>query len=159
MRYAQIRRLDISNGDGVGASIFVQGCNIHCKGCFNQSTWNFCGGKEYDKEAEDKVKSCLQNPNIVRFSILGGEPLCKANRAGVLSIIKMVRELRPDVKIYCWTGNTFENLKAENDPVLEEIFSNIDILIDGPYKENLRDLNLKFRGSSNQRILYHGKDF
>lgn len=161
MRYAQIRSMDISNGENVGVSIFVQGCPFHCKGCFNQETWNFDGGKEFTRDVENKFLKLVDRPHIKRVSILGGEPLCKENAEGVLRLIAQIPE---DKEIWIYTGYTYETLtsSATTDDLettiwrsrIKDILNAIDVLVDGQYIEELRDLSLKFRGSSNQRIIY-----
>lgn len=160
MRYAQIRSMDISNGENVGVSIFVQGCPFHCKGCFNQETWDFNGGKEFTKNIENKFLKLIDRPHIKRVSILGGEPLCKENAEGVLRLIAQIPD---DKEIWIYTGFTYEALTSDvsTDDLettiwrsrIKDILNAIDVLVDGQYIEELRDLSLKFRGSSNQRII------
>lgn len=160
MRYAQIRSMDISNGENVGVSIFVQGCPFHCKGCFNQETWDFNGGKEFSKNIENKFLKLVDKPHIKRVSILGGEPLCKENAEGVLRLIAQIPD---DKEIWIYTGFTYETLTSNvsTDDLettiwksrIKDILNAIDVLVDGQYIEGLRDLSLKFRGSSNQRII------
>lgn len=153
MRYAAIRDMDISNGTGVGVSLFVQGCPIHCDGCFNQSTWNFNGGKEWTDEVKNKLIGLMKRPYIKRISILGGEPLAEQNRRDVLALIKDIatkrnaRDLPEDFKIWLYTG-----YQLGNDPN-QAIFQTVDYIVDGPYIRELRDITLKFRGSSNQRVI------
>lgn len=154
MRYAQIRKMDISNGEGIGVSLFVQGCPHHCKGCFNQETWNFDGGKEFTPQIEDGLFNILESKKdyLSYFSILGGEPLAPQNIDKVQDILKKVKKKFP-FKTYVWTGYRLENIENK------EILKYIDVLIDGPFIEAQRDITLKLRGSSNQRVLYRGKDF
>lgn len=106
MRYAKINELDVTNGKGLGISIFVQGCDLHCKGCFNQETWDFNGGKEFTNEILNEILELLNKPYITRLTILGGEPLAKENVEGVLLIVQMVKEIFPDKKIWLYTGRT-----------------------------------------------------
>lgn len=146
MRYSQIRRLDISNGEGVGVALFTQGCHFHCKNCFNESTWDFNGGKEFTKEVEDSFYKLVDRPHIDRVTILGGEPLADENLETIDRLVANINK-----KIWVYTGNTFETL-ISNDKY-KSILNNIDVLVDGRYVDELRDLNLKFRGSSNQRII------
>lgn len=143
MRYASIRDLDISNGNDIGVALFTQGCHFHCKNCFNKSTWDFDGGKEFTKETCGKFMKLVNRPFIKRVSILGGEPLAKENVDDVCNILKQIK----DKQIWVYTGHTFETVKNY------DIMKYIDYLVDGQYVDELRDLRLKFRGSSNQRII------
>ena len=143
MRYASIRDMDISNGNGIGVALFTQGCHFHCKNCFNKSTWDFNGGKEFTKETCDKFMKLVNRPFIKRVSILGGEPLAKENVDDVCNVLKQIK----DKQIWVYTGYTFETVKNL------EVMKYIDYLVDGQYIDELRDLKLKFRGSSNQRII------
>ena len=143
MRYASIRDLDISNGNDIGVALFTQGCHFHCKNCFNKSTWDFDGGKEFTKETCDKFMKLVNRPFIKRVSILGGEPLTKENVDDVCNLLKQIK----NKTIWVYTGYTFETVKNY------DIMKYIDYLVDGQYVDELRDLRLKFRGSSNQRII------
>lgn len=149
MRYSSIREQDISNGDGIGVSLFTQGCPYHCKNCFNQETWSFDGGKEYNIETQYQILELIERPYIKRFSILGGEPLINQNKDDLIMLCSLIKEKRPDIKIWCYTGSTYEKVKDE----FKSLFQYIDILVDGPYIDELRDLRLKYRGSSNQRVI------
>lgn len=149
MRYAQIREMDISNGEGIGVALFTQGCPFRCKNCFNKETWDFDGGKEYTIETRDKIVSLVNKPYIKRFSILGGEPLIKKNIDELVVLVSLIKEIRPDIKIWLYTGSVFEDIKD----TYYNLLSMCDILIDGQYKDELKDYTLKFRGSSNQRII------
>ena len=160
MRYASIRLMDISNGAGLGIALFVQGCHFHCINCFNQETWDFNGGKDWTKEIEsDFINLLVSNPYIDRISILGGEPLCDENVLTVYNLIKTIKHKFPDKKIWCHTGYTWEQLfnTCQIDDLKyacqQDTVKMIDILVDGPYIDELRDLTLEFRGSSNQRII------
>ena len=167
MRYASIRSLDISNGEGVGVSLFVQGCPFHCKNCFNSETWNFNGGKEWTEKTKNKFMELIDKPYIKRVSFLGGEPLAEQNLDEVLSLIKEIRIFFPDKTIWLYTGYDFDLLNskyneykytpfaANADEWLTrwEIISNVDVLIDGEYIDEQRDITLKWRGSSNQRVI------
>ena len=155
MRYAGLIENDIvDSNDGICVSLWMQGCPHHCKGCHNPETWDFNGGIEIDREKllENVISSLTQNGVNRNFSILGGEPLAKENLEDTLYIINRVRNKFPKIKIYLWTGYTIENLKIKD-------LKKIDVIIDGLYDEKLRDISLPLRGSSNQRILYRGKDF
>ena len=168
MRYAKIRKMDISNGPGVRVSIFVQGCHFHCKGCFNQDTWDFKGGKEFTDETLNTLLDLCDKDYIKGLSILGGEPLALENLDGVYQIIKNFKKRYPNKTIWLWTGSvygetTFSEVNKkfnENwikapiyDFALKQILENIDVLVDGPFKLELADPNLKYRGSSNQRVI------
>lgn len=143
MRYASIRDMDISNGNGIGVALFTQGCHFHCKNCFNQDTWSFDGGKEFTEEVMDKFLKLVNRDFIKRVSILGGEPLAKENIDGVESILKNIK----NKAVWVYTGYTFDKVKDKS------VMKYIDYLVDGQYVDELRDLKLKFKGSSNQRII------
>ena len=165
MNYAQIRALDISNGEGIGVSLFVQGCNFHCYNCFNQETWNPNGGKPFDDEAKKIFFKLINRPFITRVSILGGSPLIDENVMTVSNLIYTIKEIFPDKKIWLYTGYFYEdimNAKTTADlkdkDNLKKIFRkqailDCDVLVDGPYIDSLKNMNLKFRGSSNQRVI------
>ena len=148
MRYNKIRKMDISNGPGIRVSIFMQGCTFNCKNCFNKETHDFNGGKEFTDEVIDKVIK-LANPDyIVGLSILGGEPLHPKNIEGTTKLAKKFKSAYPNKNIWVWSGFLFDkNLKNF------EILNYIDVLVDGVYKDELHDFTLKYRGSSNQRVI------
>lgn len=159
-KYAGLIENDFANGKGVCVSFFVQGCPHHCLGCFNPETWDFNGGYEIPTDIRGHIiKAICANGIIRNFSVLGGEPLCQENAQDVDDIISGVRVAYPEIKIFLWTGYTLEQLKEQKNKHIDNILSNIDVLIDGPYIESLRDITLELRGSANQRILYKGKDF
>lgn len=147
MRYNVIRKMDISNGPGVRVSVFMQGCAFHCKNCFNPETWDFEGGQEFTEETIHKVLDLCQKNEIKGLSILGGEPMHPANLEGTTKLAKAFKETYPDKTIWTWTGFQFEDLKDK------EVFQYIDVLVDGQYKDELHDPTLKWRGSSNQRVI------
>ena len=153
MRYNVIRKMDISNGPGVRVSIFMQGCAFHCKNCFNKETWDFEGGYEIDKkDCLNKIIKALTAYGIKRsLSILGGEPLCEENINNTIFILTEIKKLFPNCHTYVWTGYTIEQLQQKS--WYNNLISAVDTLIDGPYIEELRDIRLPLRGSSNQRIL------
>lgn len=151
MNYASIRKMDISNGIGIGVSLFVQGCDIHCKGCFNQSTWDFNGGYKWTDEIEEEFLKLADKDYIKRITLLGGECLCNANASDILYLVLHIKHRFPDKAIWIYSGYLYEDLMK--DPIKKEILDNCDILVDGPYEEDKRNINLKFRGSSNQRII------
>lgn len=200
MRYAQIRSMDISNGEGVGVSLFVQGCDRHCFNCFNSETWDFNGGKEWTEETKNKFIELIDRPYIRRISILGGEPLAEQNLDGVLSLIKEIREKYPisqnpnsenigksmvledenskeirislpEKTIWLYTGfrwnyimnyqpvetDDFDYIEESyNDGLMEKrkrIISLCDVVIDGEYIDEQKDLTLAYRGSKNQHVI------
>lgn len=161
MKYAGLKANDIVDGIGVCVSVWVQGCPIHCKGCHNPETWDFNGGIEIqsDKLIDEIIELISKNGVKRNLSILGGEPLAYENLSFVYNLINRVRVAYPDITIYLWTGQTLEDLQQEFNPFINEILTSIDVLIDGPYVEELRDISLPLRGSSNQRVLYKNKDF
>ena len=144
MRYASIRKMDTSNGNGVHTSIFVQGCYHRCKGCWNESTWDFNGGKELTEELLNKFIECSNADYITGISVLGGEPFMQ-EPSEILELLKTLKN-RVGKPIWLWTGYEFDSIPNE----YKECLDYIDVLIDGKYIEELRDLNLKFMGSSNQ---------
>ncbi len=150
MRYAAIRSFDVTNGEGNGVSLFVQGCPFHCHQCFNPETWDFNYGKEWTKEVEDKFIELAGRDYIKRISFLGGSPLCDENFADVALLIQKLKYHYPNKKVWVYTGYTWENIISSDK---KEILPYIDILVDGPFKYSKRDLTLAFRGSSNQRII------
>lgn len=149
MKYAQIREMDVTNGSGIGVALFTQGCPYHCKNCFNPETWDFDKGIDWTKETENNIIELLKPEYITRLSILGGEPLIERNIAPLTALLKRVKGIYPDKQVWLYTGGDFEVLEG----LYEEIFQYIDILIDGRYVDDLRDYKLKWRGSSNQRII------
>ena len=159
-RYAKIMTNDIVDGTDVCVSLWMQGCPIKCQGCHNSSIWDFNGGYEIPTDIRGHIiKAICANGIIRNFSVLGGEPLCQENVQDVDDIISGVRIAYPEIKIFLWTGYTLEQLKEQKNKHIDNILSNIDVLIDGPYIESLRDITLELRGSANQRILYKDKDF
>jgi anaerobic ribonucleoside-triphosphate reductase activating protein len=147
MNYATIKYPDIANGPGVRVSLFVSGCRRACKGCFNKEAWDFKYGQEFTYETLSELGRLLEKPEIQGLSILGGDPFEPENRDGVAEIIEFVRVFYPSKDIWVWTGFLWEDIKDL------EVVKYIDILVDGPFVEELKDLRLKFRGSSNQRII------
>ena len=147
MRYNLIRKMDISNGPGVRVSIFMQGCAFHCKNCFNSETWDFNGGEEFTKEIIDKVLFLCENSYIKGLSILGGEPMHPNNINGTTALAKAFKEKFPDKNLWIWSGFLFEQLKDK------EVLKYVDVLVDGQYKDELHDPRLKWKGSSNQRVI------
>ena len=150
MRFSKIKNNDIANGEGIVMSLWTQGCPHHCKGCFNLETWDFDGGKEFKEEDKEYILQNIDKNNIKRnLSILGGEPLCNQNIQGVISLCKAFKEKYPEKIIYVWTGYVLE----EFDDTQKKILDYIDVLIDGKFEIDNKDLSLKLRGSTNQRII------
>lgn len=147
MRYNKIRKMDISNGPGIRVSIFMQGCSFHCKDCFNSETWDFKAGKEFNDEVINKVLDLASLPHIVGLSILGGEPMHPNNREGTIKLAKAFKKRYPNKDIWVWSGYLFDELKDI------EGLSYIDTLVDGRFVLEQANPTLKFRGSSNQRII------
>ena len=159
MNYASIVRADIANGEGFRVSLFVTGCLRNCPGCFNKHAQNPAFGKLFDEEAKKKIFLELNNEWCKGLSVLGGEPMSRLsdNRAQVIAFCKEVKEKYPDKDIWMWSGYTMEELMSMPDT--KDIFKYIDVLVDGPFVQEKKDLSIPFRGSSNQRILHKGKDF
>lgn len=157
MRYASIKKCDVANGTGVRVSIFVSGCHHHCKGCFNVDAWDFNYGDEYNEDTENKILQALDKDYIKGLTLLGGEPLEYVNQKGLLPLVKKVKEKFPNKTIWCYTGYKFDEDVLDDMckkwPETNELIHNLDIVVDGKYDEDLRDLRLKFKGSSNQRII------
>ncbi len=157
MNYATIKKYDVANGPGVRVSLFVSGCTHHCPGCFNAETWDFNYGEPFDSEVMNEIIKALEPSYIRGFTLLGGEPFEYANQQGVLPLLKEIKHRFPHKDIWCFTGYDFEkDLLGDmviKWPETSEMLSYIDVLIDGEFKQDLRDLTLRFRGSSNQRII------
>ena len=157
MNYADIKRIDVANGPGVRVSLFVSGCTHHCKECFNPETWDFGYGKLFDEKAEDEIIQYLKPDYIKGLTLLGGDPMEKVNQEALIPLLEKVKKEYPDKSIWCYTGYDFENdIKEnmlENCEVTKKFMSYIDVLVDGEFKLELKDLNLVFRRSSNQRII------
>lgn len=143
--------MDISNGEGVGVSLFVQGCPFRCYNCFNPETWDFNGGEEWTLEVEDMFIELASRPYIKRISLLGGECLADENLQDVINLVNKIRLLLPDKTIWLYTGYRFEECLGYK--TRKEIISKCDVLVDGKYIDKLRDISLKWRGSSNQRVI------
>ena len=157
MNYADIKKADVANGLGVRVSVFVSGCNHHCKNCFNQEAWDFNYGKKFTQKEIDKVIEELDHPYVSGLSLLGGEPLEHANQKGLLPLVKKVKEKFPDKNIWCYTGYTFDkdvvDKMCNTWEETPELLSYLDVMVDGKFEEDKKDLKLRFRGSSNQRII------
>ena len=149
MKYTQIRDMDISNGEGIGIALFTQGCPYHCKNCFNPETWDFESGKDWNQETENLIIELMKPDYIKRLTILGGEPLIERNIEPLTSLLIRVKENYPDKKVWLYTGGNFESEIEKNINLIK----NIDIIIDGKFIDSLKNPKLKFRGSSNQRVI------
>ena len=157
--------MDISNGENVGVALFVQGCHFHCYNCFNPNTWDFNGGKEWTKQKEKEFLELVNRPYIKRISLLGGEPLADENLDSILKLVNKINVLFPEKTIWIYTGYTFEQImnpivtddfNPERDKLInnrKEIVKQCDVLIDGRYIDEQRDIKLKWRGSRNQRVI------
>lgn len=159
MNYATIKWTDIANGEGVRISLFVSGCTHRCKNCFNEIAWDFAYGDLFDEDIQNKILEELSSPYIAGLSLLGGEPLEPQNQEALYPFVKAVREKYPQKTVWCYTGFVFDEktgvLREEkkNTPCTKELISLFDVLVDGPFVEELKDVRLKFRGSSNQRVI------
>lgn len=147
MRYNTIRQLDIANGPGCRVSIFVQGCTFNCPGCFNTVAKDFDGGKEFTSQTMELILDLAEPSHVSGLSILGGEPLHPRNRTDVLDLVKKFKEKYPTKTVWIWTGYLWEEV------VEDLIGSGVDVVVDGKFIEDLKDLRLKYRGSSNQRVI------
>ena len=158
MNYASIRTCDIANGEGVRVTLFVSGCTHRCKGCFNPDQWSFDYGEPFSLEVEDRILKDLEPSFIAGLTILGGEPMEPANQAALVPFLRRVRERFGDTKtVWVYTGCVLETeLRTPSrwrTDLTDEFLSLVDVLVDGPFVESLKDISLRFRGSSNQRIL------
>ena len=157
MNYANIKKYDIADGPGVRVSLFVSGCRHHCKGCFNSEAWDFEYGRPYTAETEAEILEALKPGYIAGLTLLGGEPFEPENQAELVKLLRKVRETYTEKSIWSYTGFVYDKDlvpggRAYTD-VTDEMLSYLDVLVDGPFVEELKDITLQFRGSSNQRIL------
>ena len=157
MNYATIKKHDIANGPGVRVSLFVSGCNHHCKGCFNQEAWDFNYGQLFTEDTVDEILDALEPDYIQGLTLLGGEPLEFVNQKGVLPLVERMKARYPKKTLWVYTGFDYEKDvicdMIKRWPVTKELFQYIDVLVDGKFVQELLDLKLRFRGSSNQRII------
>lgn len=157
MNYADIKRIDVANGPGVRVSLFVSGCSHHCKGCFNQETWDFNYGKAFTEKEISEIMDYLKPDYIKGLSLLGGEPFEYVNQQGLLPLLRRFKALYPHKDVWCYTGYDFEkditSKMMLNWDETNEMIKYIDILVDGKFMEDRKDLSLRFRGSDNQRII------
>ena len=152
MNYATIKWTDIANGEGVRISLFVSGCTRHCKDCFNAVAWDFNYGQPFDEEVQNKIFEGLKADYIAGLSLLGGEPFEPENQRALLPFVREAKKRFPDKTIWCYTGNVYDPATGRLK-VTEELLSYIDVLVDGEFVADLKNIRLKFRGSSNQRVL------
>ena len=149
MHYAQIREIDVANGEGIRVSLYKQGCHIHCPGCFNEETWDFNKGKPFTQKEVDVLVNLINKHHIKGFTLLGGEPMSPENKDVIDDLLRQIHERCPGKDIWVYSSYTWEVL-LERRP---EALAYMDILVDGPFIEDLKYASLKFRGSSNQRII------
>lgn len=157
MNYGEIKKYDIADGPGVRVTLFVSGCRHHCKGCFNAETWDFHYGNPYTEKTEKEILDALNHPYIAGLTLLGGEPFEPENQRELVKLLKKVREMYPKKNIWSYSGYVYDKDLMPGGRaytrVTDEMLSYIDVLVDGPFVEDLKDITLQFRGSSNQRIL------
>ena len=157
MYYGEIKNCDIANGEGVRISLFVSGCTNRCKNCFQPQTWDFCYGEPFDEDAENRILSLLSPEYINGLTVLGGEPFEPQNQRSLLLFIKRVRAAYPNKNIWAYSGFTYEEMLTPgahpNCEATEELLSLLDVLVDGRYVDELKDISLRFRGSRNQRVI------
>ncbi len=149
MRYAQIREIDVANGPGIRVSLYTQGCRRHCPFCFNEETWDFNGGLPFTEKEEDAIVTLVNKPHIAGLTILGGEPMEKESRPAILHLLKRVRKECPNKNIWLYSSFLYEDFKNFDEPILDYV----DVLVDGMFINDLKDPHLRFRGSSNQRLI------
>lgn len=157
MHYAEIKTCDIANGPGIRVTLFVSGCTHRCQNCFNEETWDFHYGKPFTAETENELINALRPAYVKGLTLLGGEPLEYSNQQGLLPFVRRVRKELPEKDIWCYTGYTFETdvlgrMCAEHEET-KELLSCFDVLVDGEFVQELKEMGLRFRGSSNQRII------
>lgn len=157
MFYGEIKERDIANGIGVRVSLFVSGCTNRCKGCFNKQTWDFNFGEEYTAETENRIIELLNPDFVTGLTLLGGEPFEPKNQEELLKLTDRVKKEMPNKTIWCYTGFTYEKLKTDGEycrtEFTDRMLNNIDVLVDGKFVEEKKNIRLKFRGSENQRII------
>ena len=151
MNYAAIKKCDIANGEGVRISLFVSGCTHHCKGCFQPETWNFDYGNPFDETTQDELIKALEPDYIAGLTLLGGEPMEPENAKRLLPFVKRVRETYPSKNVWCYSGYLFEELMGREE--CRKLLELIDVLVDGEFMEEQKNISLQFKGSENQRII------
>ena len=157
MNYGEIKKFDIANGEGVRVTLFVSGCTHHCKGCFQPQTWDFHFGKPFTEETENELIEALKPSYITGLTLLGGEPMEPNNQAVLVNVLKKIKSIYPNKDIWCYTGYKMDDELLSPSRArceyTDEMLSMIDVLVDGEFKEDLKNIRLKFRGSSNQRVI------
>ena len=155
--YGNIKNYDIADGEGVRVTLFCSGCTNRCEGCFQPETWDFCYGKEYTKETEDQLIQMLTNPNIQGLTLLGGDPFEPSNQRTLITLLRRVKQELPTKDVWAYTGFVYEQDLLEGQrkhtEVTDEMLSYIDVLVDGPFVIDEKDISLYFRGSTNQRVI------
>lgn len=157
MNYGAIKKTDVADGSGVRVSLFVSGCRNHCPGCFQPETWNFDFGQPFTQETENEIIKALEPSFITGFSLLGGEPFEQENQEVLAPFLEKIKQIYPKKDIWCWTGYVLEKDLQEgcrkHTSFTDRMLACIDVLIDGPFIQEQRNLMLEFRGSENQRII------
>ena len=157
MHYGTVKKFDVANGEGIRVSLFVSGCTHHCPECFNSEAWDFNYGQPYTDEVEEKILALLGKSMIKGLSLLGGEPFEPCNQRVLVKLLRKMKALYPEKTVWCYSGYVYDKeLKSESRArceVTDEMLSMIDILVDGRFEKDKKNLNLKFRGSTNQRVL------
>lgn len=157
MHYGNIKNYDIADGEGVRVTLFCSGCTNRCEGCFQPETWDSCYGKEYTKETEDQLIQMLTNPNIQGLTLLGGDPFEPSNQRTLITLLRRVKQELPTKDVWAYTGFVYEQDLLEGQrkhtEVTDEMLSYIDVLVDGPFVIDEKDISLYFRGSTNQRVI------
>ena len=157
MHYGEIKNCDIANGIGVRVTLFVSGCTNRCKGCFQPQTWDFSYGREFTRETEEELLTMLKPAYIKGLTLLGGEPFEPENQRALLPFVKRMKEMYPAKTVWAFSGFTYDEMKQSGShprcEVTDELLDLVDVLVDGRFVEELKDISLRFRGSSNQRII------
>ena len=157
MKYLSYNKCDVLNGTGVRCVLWCSGCTHKCQGCFSKESWKFCNGLPFNQEMQDKIITDLKPDYISGLTLSGGDSLHPRNAADLIPFVKRIKEELPYKNIWCYTGYVLEDLF--DNKIQKELLSYVDVLVDGPFVQELADSSLEFRGSSNQRILYKGKDY
>ena len=157
MKYLSYNKCDVLNGSGVRCVLWCSGCTHKCQGCFSEESWKFCNGLPFNREIQDRIINDLKPDYISGLTLSGGDSMHPRNAVDLIPFVKRIKEELPSKNIWCYTGYILEDL-LDNE-IQKELLSLIDVLVDGPFVQELADSSLKFRGSSNQKILYKGKDF
>ena len=155
MNFANVKYCDIANGEGVRTTLFVSGCRRGCKGCFNREAWDFTAGKPFDASVAEEIFASLEPSYVDGLTLLGGEPMEPENQRGLVDFVEEVKRRFPEKTIWCFSGDELEDIVAgsKHIEVTDRLLSCLDVLVDGPFIEELHDVTLRFRGSSNQRII------